>query len=159
MHRSDVWSVGCIFAEALNRAVLFKGKDSADQMRLIMLNRGTGSNQGHVVIWSCVCLLELCCKTIISSNLIVVVVAQRNTRWQQSMINQRLINICYSAMEIPHFPSFSLSRTPSFSRIHSLTSIFLSSRAWSLCRSLFIVLYERGMYYFSRADSTSRHKP
>ena len=36
--------MGCIFAEALNRAVLLKGKDSADQMRLIIMARGYPSD-------------------------------------------------------------------------------------------------------------------
>lgn len=37
----DVWSIGCIFAELLDRKPLFPGKDSAEQIELILTILGT----------------------------------------------------------------------------------------------------------------------
>lgn len=37
----DVWSVGCVFAELLNREILFKGKDELDQLKQILNVLGT----------------------------------------------------------------------------------------------------------------------
>jgi serine/threonine protein kinase len=37
----DVWSIGCIFAELLDRKPLFPGKDSSDQIELILSILGT----------------------------------------------------------------------------------------------------------------------
>ena len=36
----DMWSVGCIFAELLQRQPLFLGNDYIDQLRLICLKLG-----------------------------------------------------------------------------------------------------------------------
>eukprot|EP00808_Paulinella_micropora_P004087 g83028.t1 len=37
----DVWSVGCVLAELLNKKILFKGNDSASQLALIVNTLGT----------------------------------------------------------------------------------------------------------------------
>ena len=47
----DVWSVGCIFAELLNRKALFQGRDHTHQMDLILDLLGTPSDEQ----WTRVC--------------------------------------------------------------------------------------------------------
>jgi len=37
----DIWSIGCIFAELIDRKVLFQGKDPTDQLELILSVLGT----------------------------------------------------------------------------------------------------------------------
>jgi hypothetical protein len=37
----DIWSVGCIFGEILQRKALFPGSDYMDQLRLIIETLGT----------------------------------------------------------------------------------------------------------------------
>lgn len=39
----DIWSVGCIFAEIVNRQALFPGADDKDQLNKIFQIRGTPS--------------------------------------------------------------------------------------------------------------------
>ena len=39
----DIWSVGCIFAEMVNRKPLFAGHDERDQLNKIFAIRGTPS--------------------------------------------------------------------------------------------------------------------
>lgn len=41
----DVWSVGCILAELLLRQPFFPGKDYLDQLRIIIAQLGTPSDQ------------------------------------------------------------------------------------------------------------------
>ena len=44
----DVWSVGCIFMELLNRQPLFPGRDYVQQLQLITeVEHTTGSLEGH----------------------------------------------------------------------------------------------------------------
>ena len=41
----DIWSVGCILAELLQRKPLFPGKDYIDQLKLIIKTLGTPSDE------------------------------------------------------------------------------------------------------------------
>jgi len=44
----DIWSVGCIFAEIVNRKPLFAGQDERDQLNKIFQIRGTPSTEEWV---------------------------------------------------------------------------------------------------------------
>ena len=41
----DIWSVGCIFAEIVNRKPLFAGQDERDQLNRIFQIRGTPTTE------------------------------------------------------------------------------------------------------------------
>ncbi|KAL0481781.1 mitogen-activated protein kinase [Acrasis kona] len=56
-NETDVWSVGCIFAELLNRKIMFRGVNPSDQLRQIIKKLGTpsesdikGSQQGKAFL-------------------------------------------------------------------------------------------------------------
>jgi len=41
----DIWSVGCIFAEIVNRRPLFMGQNEEDQLMKIFKGRGTPDSE------------------------------------------------------------------------------------------------------------------
>jgi serine/threonine protein kinase len=111
----DMWSVGCIFAELLNRKALFMGRDHAHQMCLILDMLGTPSDEE----WQNVCDARAWAYFKVPSLPHPLPISRLGSK-----LNARLLTSLYISHDHPKHPLQRPSRCPIFA--HGFTCMCVS---------------------------------